>query len=230
MNKSYKDIILYSDDNFIIINKPSGLLSLPDRYDTAIPHIQSLLEPELGKLWIVHRLDKETSGIMILARNAETHESLNTQFQNRQVQKIYHAIVYGIPDWPIKNIELPLSVNGDRAHRTIVDSKHGKPSQTQFKVLDKFKDTTLMEASPKTGYTHQIRSHLASCGLPILMDDLYGNTTINKIFPIKRLFLHAYSITFTHPKNYQTMNFTAEYPKEFIKAIRRCQKRKIESY
>lgn len=218
-----EDITLYTDENIIIINKPNGLLTLPDRYDPNIPYVQNILEPHYGKLWIVHRLDKGTSGIMILARDMESHQKLNRQFQNRQVKKVYHALVYGIPEWTEKKIKVSLVLNGDRYHRTIVDTKKGKPSETQFLILDKYIDSTLIEAQPKTGYTHQIRCHLAYCGLPILGDELYGNIPINKHFPIKRLFLHAYSIQLEHPATQKIMNFTADYPKEFVKAVRRCK-------
>ncbi len=222
-----KDIIIYTDEHMVIINKPSGLLTLPDRYDSDKPYVQNILEPSLGKLWIVHRLDKGTSGIMILARDRESHQRLNIQFQNRQVKKVYHALVYGIPEWAEKSIKVSLVINGDRYHRTIVDSKKGKLSETQLYILEKHLNTSLIEASPKTGYTHQIRCHLAYCGLPLLGDELYGSTQINKKFPIKQLFLHAHSIQFAHPSSQAIMNFTADYPKEFIKAIRRCKKYSI---
>ena len=101
-------LLLYEDDHILIINKPSGLLTLPHGYDPTLPHLKSILEPTYGRLWIAHRLDRETSGIIALARSKAAHRHLNTQFQARKVDKIYHALVVGTPPWDEKRVEIPL--------------------------------------------------------------------------------------------------------------------------
>ncbi len=113
--------ILYSDPNLLAVNKPSGLLTIPDGYHPELPCAVRLLQASQGRLWVVHRLDKDTSGVLLFARNALTHKILNEQFQNRQVHKIYRAIIAGSPEWEQEEIDLPLKVNGDRQHRTRVN-------------------------------------------------------------------------------------------------------------
>src|SRR5512136_2436425 len=105
--------VLYINDALLVINKPAGLATLPDGYDPTLPHIKSLLEVQYGRLWIVHRLDKDTSGVLVLARSASTHRSMNTQFEHRQVSKVYHALVFGAPEQQDTTVGLPLRANGD---------------------------------------------------------------------------------------------------------------------
>lgn len=214
------------DDALVVIDKPAGLLSLPDGYDPSIPYLQKLLEPEFGKLWIVHRLDRETSGVLVLARSAEAHHKLNDQFSDRQVRKTYHALVFGFPAWHETQIDSPLRKNGDRQHRTVVDYQYGKPASTSLRVLEIFNSTALIEARPHTGYTHQIRAHLASIGLPLIGDSLYGHRAEALIqappsvdHVIARVALHALEICFTHPFTGETMAFHAPYPEDFSNAI-----------
>jgi RluA family pseudouridine synthase len=219
--------VIYSDSALLVINKPAGLSTLPDGYNSALPHIKSLLEQQVGKLWIVHRLDKDTSGVLVLARSAQAHRSLNTQFEKHQVSKIYHALVEGNPDWHEKSINLPLRPNGDRSHRTVVDMDHGKPATTHLKVLSRFGNYCLLEAAPETGRTHQIRAHLSSVSLHIVGDKLYtvskhGNLTDTKSqpmpcvdlskIPMLGMGLHARSLEITHPTSGQKLKFEATYP------------------
>jgi tRNA pseudouridine32 synthase/23S rRNA pseudouridine746 synthase len=129
--------LLFKDSALLVVNKPAGLATLPDGYDLTLPHIKSILEQEAGSLWIVHRLDKETSGVLVLARSAGAHRSLNTQFEKRQVSKVYHALVTGNPVWQEQTVNLPLRPNGDRHHRTVGDPQTGKPAVTHFKVIER---------------------------------------------------------------------------------------------
>jgi RluA family pseudouridine synthase len=202
--------ILWSDQDLLVIDKPAGMLSLPDGYDPSLPHVKSVLSPLYGDLWIVHRLDRETSGVMVLACNADAHQDMNTQFQNRMVKKVYVAIVLGCPEWDQKFVQLPLRTNVGRRHRTVVDRDSGKGSETQFNVLERFADYCLIEAKPGTGRRHQIRAHLFNEGYPIACDSLYGilqagiedQITSEKytgVPMLERTALHASSIEFINP-------------------------------
>jgi RluA family pseudouridine synthase len=213
--------IISMDDEILAINKPAGLLSIPDGYQPALPHVAGCLYSQFGKCWIVHRLDRETSGVMILARNAFAHRALNIQFEHRQVIKVYHAAILGQPEWEHILEETPLRVNGDRKHRTVADPLNGKSAQTDFRVLQRYAWGCLVEARPHTGYTHQIRAHLAHLGFPILGDELYRNTGSNKKSKspgeaappvMERLALHAYQIEFTHPRTQTPIQLIAPYP------------------
>jgi tRNA pseudouridine32 synthase / 23S rRNA pseudouridine746 synthase len=219
--------ILYQDSALLVINKPAGLATLPDGYDPSLPHIKSLLEVTAGRLWIVHRLDKATSGVLLLARSADAHRSLNTQFERHEVTKIYHALVSGTPKWEETRVDLHLRPNGDRLHRTVVDLQRGKTAITHLKVLEHLSGYTLLEAIPETGRTHQIRAHISALGLAILGDKLYKAIPVDKehgkassIDVDQKLLsligpglgLHARSLIITHPLNGKKMEFIAPYP------------------
>ncbi len=215
--------VLWSDPAVLAVNKPAGLRVIPDGYDPTLPTLAALLQPEWGKLWIVHRLDKDTSGVLLFARSAEAHRVLNGQFAQRSVTKIYHALTVGEPAWDTQTINQPLRINGDRAHRTIVDQHNGKPAQTDVRILRRFETYSLVEARPHSGYTHQIRTHLAFVGLPLLGDPLYqypptwqGVKVERSTAPaIQRTALHAFQIEFAHPTRGQTLTFLAPYPDDF---------------
>lgn len=212
--------IIYEDDSILVINKPSGLLSIQDGYDPMLPHVKTVLAPEYGPCWIVHRLDKETSGVLILARNKAVHRTLNTLFQNREVHKTYHAMIYGVPDAVEYTIDLPLKVNGDRQHRTVIDFENGKPAQTTIKILKTRSNFSIVSAQPKTGYTHQIRAHLSATGNPIVGDSLYpldsSKTIAAATSLIHRVALHAFELAIPHPITKKLMTFSANYPEDFI--------------
>lgn len=228
------ELVVWIDAHILVINKPSHLLTLPDGYDPALPHLKAILEPEFGPLWIVHRLDRETSGVLVLARTAQSHQALNTQFEHRQASKIYHAIVCGSPDWQESQVRQPLLVNGDHRHRTRVNPQRGKAAQTDLLVLERFKGYCLIQAIPQTGRTHQIRAHLASIDLPLLGDPLYGGSVglyLSQIEPgshgdqenepplLNRVALHAWSLTFEHPDTKEKLTIEAPYPKDFQRAL-----------
>lgn len=220
--------ILFQDEHLLAINKPAGLRTLPDGYQPDLEHVRSLLEPRFGRLWIVHRLDKETSGVLLLARSAEAHHLLNDQFAGRVIKKEYHALVRGAPNLDDWEIRLPLRIDGDRNHRTAIDLQRGKPAVTQISVLERYPGHhSLVSARPLTGYTHQIRTHLAACNLPILGDPLYAArphpaapddlriTPPDCSLSAGRLGLHAFSIQFSHPFSQQALTLTAPYPADF---------------
>ena len=221
--------ILYEDNELLCINKPAGLLSIRDGYDPLLPYVTSLLSPLFGRLWVVHRLDRDTSGTLLLARTPQAHRSLNISFENRQVHKSYHAIIHGVPKEVESVVDLPLKVDGDHQHRTIVNHASGKPAQTRLHVLRSSGDFSLIEAQPLTGYTHQIRAHLLAIGFPILLDPLYSlnlqnansNLTSNEFVKlvISRLALHACALEFFHPATGLSMKITAHYPVDFEAAL-----------
>jgi tRNA pseudouridine32 synthase / 23S rRNA pseudouridine746 synthase len=216
--------IHYIDETILAINKPSGLPTLPDGYDPSAPHVRSLLEPHFGRLWIVHRLDRDTSGVLLLARTAEAHRALNGQFDQRQVSKIYHALVTGSPEWDSKTVDLPLRADVGHKHRTAVDPRRGKPAVTRLRVLERFAGCTLIEAAPQTGRTHQIRAHLAAVGCPLLADELYGSQVGATPARMPRLALHARRLTIEHPLQHSMMYIEAPYPEDFEHALAELRK------
>jgi 23S rRNA pseudouridine1911/1915/1917 synthase len=231
-------IVLWDDDSLLVVNKPAGLPSLPDGYQADAPYLRGVLEPLFGRLWIVHRLDRETSGVVVLARSSQVHRALNTQFQEHQTTKVYHALVGGSPDWAEQQVDAPLLPNGDRRHRSIVSEK-GKPAVTLFRVLEGFSGYALVEAQPKTGRTHQIRSHLAYLRHAIVADGLYGDGERLYLSALKpgyrgsrgeepallgRLGLHAWSLAFAHPLSGEKVSFIAPYPQDFEAALQQLRK------
>ena len=214
--------ILYSDQDLLLVNTPAGLLSIPDGYHPEFPHLAQALTPLVGKLWIVHRLDKETSGVMLLARSAEAHRVLNQAFRERALHKLYHCLSAPPPAWHAQDVDLPLRINSDRAHRTRVDMENGKPARTLINVLRRGESYALLACEPATGYTHQIRAHLYHLGLWILGDTLYRPKTVNwtdSRLSANRLMLHAFEISFAHPNTGAELSFRAPYPPDFAEKI-----------
>ena len=208
--------ILYTDNQILVIDKPAGIPVLPDGWEQDAPYLVKMLEEEFGKLWVVHRLDKGTSGVMIFARNAESHRALNTQFENHEAMKTYHAIVEGNPKWDEKVTKFPLRANVGKKHRTAVDDKNGKPAETHFRVIKRYQDAALVEAKPMTGRTHQIRVHAYALGHPLLGDILYS---AKETWLITRPALHAQTLSLIHPVTKERMKFTAPHPADFDEAL-----------
>jgi tRNA pseudouridine32 synthase / 23S rRNA pseudouridine746 synthase len=210
--------VLYIDDSLLVVNKPAGLPTLHDGYDKTAPYLGGELAVRYGRVWIVHRLDRETSGAIVLARTAAAHRALNLQFDAHTVTKIYHALVIGAPDWDERTIDLPLRPDGDRRHRTVIDPQRGKAAITHVCVLERFTHHALIEARLETGRTHQIRAHLAAMGYPLVADALYGKTTA--VNGIGRTALHSRSIAFEHPTTGERLEFEAPYPADFEAALK----------
>lgn len=228
--------VLYCDDSLVAVSKRSGLLVAQDRYDPTVPRLDLELEREFGNLFALHRVDKDTSGVVVYARTPEAQRTVSLQFQSRQIEKVYHALINGRPAWKTHHEEARLLPDGDAQHRTIVHKRRGKPSVTDFKVLAICPPYTWLEARPVTGRTHQIRAHLWENGLSIVCDPLYGgNQKPVRLSEIKRswrgdpfeerpllnrLGLHAYQLTLTHPISGEKITFTAPYPRD-LDAVRK---------
>ncbi len=207
---------IFQDASILVVNKPAGLPVLPDGWEPESPYLLQQLEAEFGKLWVVHRLDKGTSGVMLFARSADAHRQLSIQFDQRGTRKIYHAIVVGSPPWDEHTARHPLRINVGHKHRTVVAHGKGKPSETHFRVLQRLIDHTLLEALPATGRTHQIRVHAYALGYPLLGDDLYNAPPTDLI---GRPALHACSLTFTHPTTNERLTLSVPYPQDFQQAL-----------
>ncbi len=211
--------ILYLDQWLMVVNKPAGLLTIQDGYDIAAPYVRQLLEPEYGRCWIVHRLDKGTSGTLLLARTKESHRLLSIMFESRAIKKEYRAVIVGKPAEKGFKIALPLRVDADRHHRTRVDTEKGKPAVTEIEVLASNENFSLVIARPYSGYTHQIRAHLAHLRFPIVGDELYQSVYPDDAMHIPGsehgLALHAYSLTFEHPITHVALEAHAPTPAWF---------------
>lgn len=221
---------IFEDDNVLVINKPAGLLSMAKGEFTTEPTLE-----DYGLL--VHRLDRDTSGVVILAKNEATRKDLRNQFQNRKTHKTYFAIVEGRPKLDTAKIDLPIARNMKRPTTFIVDAS-GKPSQTYYNVVELLekdgKTYSLVELKPVTGRTHQLRVHLKYLGHPILGDRVYGNASgqtganHNASSQTNRLYLHAASLEITIPGPERRI-FTAPLPKEFEDFLSSCKRTKLKN-
>ena len=197
--------ILFEDEDVIAVDKPEGLAAIPPRGPQGDSLLELLGTQREERLFVVHRIDKDTSGVIVFARNAQAHRFLNQQFEARQVEKAYLALVHGVVAENAGTIEQPLRQCG--SGRVAVDGKRGKPSITEFRVVERFGSHTLVEAHPRTGRRHQIRVHLYHLGHPIVGDPLYGEKARQKDFP--RLMLHAQRLTAQLPSG---TDLTVEAP------------------
>ena len=227
--------IIYEDAALLAFDKPSGLLVAPDRWDRTRENLMALVHARRGtNVANVHRLDADTSGVLLCAKTKFALDFLSGQFQAKAAEKTYHALVVGtaVPDE--FSVELALADDEHRPGLMRAARKGGKSSATRFRVLERFRGFAWLECRPLTGRTHQIRVHLAVRGHPILNDSFYGNDTALLLSHLKRgykgraterpllgrLALHASELTVTHPESRSRVTLCAPLPREFLVALK----------
>ena len=195
---SQEDIrILYQDADLLLVRKPHLLLSIPGRHPLNKDCLISRLQQHYPTASIVHRLDLDTSGIMVIPLNKPTHAHISRQFQERQVEKSYHALVYGLVEQDSGEIDLPITCDWDNRPRQIICHQRGRSALTRFEVLERHRDRSRVLLKPVTGRSHQLRIHMRELGHPILGCDMYAHAQALAMAP--RLMLHATTLAFAHP-------------------------------
>jgi 23S rRNA pseudouridine1911/1915/1917 synthase len=218
--------IIFENDDLIVVNKPAGMVVHPAAGHASGTLVNAVLgyDPDMEGIGgeerpgLVHRLDKETSGLIVLAKNERAHNWLQEQFRLRKVEKVYLALVDGKPPTPSGRVEA--SIGRDPRHRkkmAIVQASKGREAVSEYKTLESFKDHTLLEFHPHTGRTHQIRLHCLFLGCPIVGDSIYGKKKIT--VDITRHFLHAAKLTIVLPGETSPKTFEAELPEELKQAL-----------
>ncbi len=218
--------IIYEDDHLLVLNKPSGT-AVHGGSGLKFGAIEALraLRPDARFLELVHRIDRDTSGILLVAKKRSALRMLQEQFRNKTVQKYYFALVMGQWKSSCRKITAPLLKN--EVNSIVRVNPNGKASDTRFKILEKFDQATLVQASPVTGRTHQIRVHCQYAGHPIAWDDRYGDRRFDAYtgnVGLKRLFLHAANIQFTHPGTNETMELNADMGLELTSALKKLRR------
>jgi tRNA pseudouridine32 synthase/23S rRNA pseudouridine746 synthase len=189
--------ILYRDEDLLLVRKPDLLLSIPGRHPLNRDCLISRLQRHYPTASIVHRLDLDTSGIMVIPLNRPSHAHISRQFQQRLVEKTYHAIVYGIVEDDAGEIDLPIACDWHNRPRQKICHESGRPALTRFEVLERSADRTRVLLRPVTGRSHQLRIHMRELGHPILGCDMYAHPEAVAMAP--RLLLHATTLAFEHP-------------------------------
>jgi 23S rRNA pseudouridine1911/1915/1917 synthase len=232
--------ILLENDHFVVLNKPSGLLSIPDREGKEFS-LKQMLQDKYGQIFTVHRLDRDTSGIIVFARDEETHKFLSKAFEERTVEKYYQGIVNGVPPEKKKTINEPIAENMTKRGVMLIHQR-GKQSITDYEVLEEFGKFSLVQFRIHTGRTHQIRVHMQHEGHPIVVDELYGDPKPILVSSFKRnynlskseeeekpilgrLGLHAARLQFTDAQGV-VYNVEAPLPKDMRALLQQLRKRK----
>jgi len=235
----YKNLdVIFENTAFIAINKPAGLFSVPDRFGKEIS-LKQILEAQFGKVFIVHRLDKETSGVILFAKDATTHKILSELFENRKIEKYYVGLVIGSPINSIGTIDVPIAEHPYKKGEMQVNPK-GKTCLTTYEVIKDYKIFSWIKFRIHTGRTHQIRVHAKQIGHPLVCDELYGDakpvllSQIKKTYKLSknildeapilsRLGLHAYQLTFEWQN--KKVDLIAEPPKDIRALLQQLDKR-----
>lgn len=230
----FKDLILFEDEDYLLINKPAFISTLDDRNDDL--SIIGMAREYVGSAQVCHRLDKETSGALLIAKNPEAYRSASMQFEHRKVKKIYHAVCDGIHDFRELKVDLPIYATSKGVVK--ISKREGKEALTFINTLKAYRRYTLVECQPVTGRMHQIRIHLSSQGAPISGDEQYGGkpfylSALKKNYNLKkdaeeqplmkRVALHAQAFTFKL-MNQEDVRIEAPYPKDFAVLIKQLEK------
>lgn len=202
--------IVYSDESLLVLDKPSGLLAVPGRGPELQDCLSARVQAEYPTALVVHRLDRDTSGLMLMALDPGVQRELSRQFEQREVAKSYIAVVWGSPPEDAGLIDLPMRKDFDRPPCHRIDLEQGKSAQTRWRVVERRADCTRLEVEPLTGRSHQIRLHLATLGHPILGDNLYANDAARRLAP--RLMLHAQSLMLRHPSTHDQISWQVKCP------------------
>jgi 23S rRNA pseudouridine1911/1915/1917 synthase len=224
--------ILFEDDDLLVLNKPAGLVVHPSAGHDDHTLVNALLHHCAGKLsgiggvarpGIVHRLDKDTSGCLVVAKNDSTHLFLAQQFATRQVEKIYHALVCGEVPRDRGEIRAAIARHPSHRKRMAATEDEGREAWTSYRVVERLRYATLAEARLHTGRTHQIRVHFQHIGFPLVGDDTYGHLQNRRLegltgYRAERQMLHATKLTFRHPLSGRKQTFDAPWPKDFEEA------------
>jgi RluA family pseudouridine synthase len=235
--------IIYEDNHITAVNKAAGVSVSGDRWDESLERLDKLLGSFYnGPIFTVHRLDRDTSGLIVFARDEDTHRYLSRAFESREVEKIYYAVVHGRPVWAETDCALALVPDGDKLHRTIIDKHHGKKSLTRFRLLGSAGSYSVVEARPATGRTHQIRVHLSCLGHPVVCDPLYGARNSPKPVylsnfkkgwrgdPLEekpllsRLGLHAAKLSLPYPPGESGLTLSAPLSRDMAALIKQMEK------
>ncbi|MDL5048812.1 RluA family pseudouridine synthase [Oscillatoria amoena NRMC-F 0135] len=229
----FDSLILWEDEDYIGVNKPPFIATLEDRNEPV--NLLALAKSYSPDAQACHRLDKNTSGVLVFAKNPMAYRHLSLQFQNREVTKLYNAVCDGIHRFDSVMIDLPILKQNDG--RVKISKSGGKPAHTRFQTIETFRSHTLVECQPVTGRMHQIRVHLASLGAPITGDELYGGksfflSSVKRGFSLKkfseeqplmkRMALHALKLTFKNRYG-ESITFEASYPKDMKALIRQLE-------
>lgn len=229
----FRDIILFEDEDYILVNKPPFVSTLADR--TGAQDLLALARGYVPAAQVCHRLDKETSGVLAIAKHAEAYRHLNMQFEHRQVGKVYHAVVDGIHNFHDELVDAPILKLDDGVVK--INRSQGKPAQTWLTALRSFRYHSLIECRPVTGRMHQIRVHLASLRAPITGDETYGGkafllSAVKRVYKLKkgteeepfmkRMALHAFSLQFDDLSGHRQI-IEAPYPKDLQALIRQLE-------
>lgn len=231
--------ILFEDEFILIADKPSGISVIPERFDTEKKDFKSQLERTLQiDLWTVHRIDRDTSGLVCFAKTAEAHKAMNDLFEHRKIEKHYWVLVAGRMEGQGGEIDTPIAHHPAKNGKMIIHPR-GKEALTFFEVAERFKHATLLDVAIKTGRTHQIRVHFSTAGFPLLVDPLYGSSEGFRLSAVKkkykqneeeerpilnRLPLHAYSLRFFHPFTHKEISIQSPIPKDLETCLKLLRK------
>lgn len=223
----YEVPVVYEDEHLIVVSKPSGLVVHPahGHYSDTLINALAAMGVKLSPIGaplrpgVVHRLDKDTSGLMVLAKSEEAHQKLSQMIKAREVKRVYLTLACGCIYRSRFSVEAPVTRHRHEIVKMTVDFERGKYALTHFEVLEIFKNFTFLKATLGTGRTHQIRVHLASIGHPVCGDPIYGGIKCSRGLPLNRLFLHAYQLEFFHPITGKMLSFEDKLPDELQTVI-----------